>query len=62
MVLVWAAIQVSSVAASEPYASAAQVTENPSCLGLLHQPQMIEVVVATEDEADVESESHDRRA
>jgi hypothetical protein len=30
MVVVCAAIQDSSVAASEPYASAAQVTENPS--------------------------------
>ena len=30
IVVVWAAIQLSSVAASEPYASAAQVTENPS--------------------------------
>jgi hypothetical protein len=31
-------------------------------LGLSHQPQMIQMVVAAEDEADVESESHDWRA
>ena len=49
IVEVCAASQASTVGLSEPYASAAQTTSNPSVLGVLGQPELIARVVGADE-------------